>query len=80
MTTSLLNQLETLMLENSNGTFAIDLNPDSSTYNCILYKHEGKGLWVKQRLALPLELDRANAKLTELKKLKDTSLDIIDAK
>lgn len=49
------------------GVLAVDLNPSSCTFNCVIFKNSNYGHWVVKRRALPTEIARAKRRLEELK-------------
>lgn len=58
-------QIDTKMLEDHTGNFAVCLDTSSRFNGWLFYRH-ADGQWVTQRLALPMEILRAQAKLQRL--------------
>lgn len=61
-----MSELETKMIENNDGTLAVNLNQDSRFNGWVMYKHPD-GQWVSLRLALPQEIFAAQFRLDLLK-------------
>ena len=60
------NQIETKMIEDWSGNFAVCIDTKSRFNGWIFFKHRD-GQWVTDRMALPIEIAGAQAKLERLK-------------
>lgn len=58
-------QIETKMIEDNSGSFAVCLDKESRFNGWLFFKHPD-GQWVTKRLALPMEIVNAQAKLERL--------------
>ena len=58
-------QIETKMIEDTEGCLAVCIDKDSRFYGWLFFKHPD-GQWVTKRMALPMEIERALAKLERL--------------
>lgn len=58
-----MEQINTKMIRDSlEGCLAVCVDKDSRYYGWLFYKG-GNGQWITKRLALPMEIERAKAKL-----------------
>ena len=58
-------QIETKMIEDALGSFAVCIDKESRFNGWLFFKHPD-GQWITKRLALPMEIERAKAKLERL--------------
>lgn len=58
-------QVRTKMIEDAEGCLCVCLDQDSRFNGWLFFKHPN-GRWVTKRLALPMEIARAKAKLERL--------------
>lgn len=58
-------QIESKMIEDEEGCLAVCLDK-SSNFSCWLFYKHPSGRWAPKRLALPMEIARAQAKLERL--------------
>lgn len=61
-----MSEIETRVVFDEDNFLAIDLNPSSCMFNCVIFKNSDNGRWIVKRRALPMEIARAKRRLEEL--------------